>query len=341
MTSQTIKYTLPQFQQIKDEGFSYDLPEYSMALINKISKQVGAPSYIKTPIFRKSRHLPENVAFDPIDNPRKIRNNKRGGHGGAREMNDDEWESVRTFETTKFDEVKDEIEKSLNDIRGLLNKLSESTYDTIKDDVMLLIIELESKNLLNIDNDENNMWKRMSELIMNTSCSNAFYSKQYVRLLKDISIKYSSITDGFSEILDKCMSDFYTIEYTDPEDDYDQFCKNNKDNLKRRALSTFVCNLYKEHMIKPEEYAKILYTLIDSFEETIEKPGMKGVCEEFSELIYSIIGDAHGPVYSMSSFDEYMTKILLISKMKAKAHPSLTNKAIFKLCDIIDDFCDI
>jgi len=339
-----IKYTTADFKKIQSDGFSYELPEYSMALINSISNKVGAPSYIKTPVFRKSRPLPQNTAFEPIQPIPQVpsRSNKtRGNHGGGRELNDEEWENIRSFETTKIDKAKDELELTLKNIRGLLNKLSDATYSTIKEEFMFMIMELQENKLLDIEHDENNLWKNICELIINTSCSNAFYSGQYVKLLKDISHKYNSITRGFTDILKKCMDGFYTIRYTDPEVNYDEYCKNNLDNKRRRALSTFVCNLYSENMINETEYTTIVYTLIDTFEEYIEKKNEKNVCEEFSELIFSTIEKNYKNLLDIDSFQPYFKKMKEFSVMSTKQHSSLTNKAVFKFCDIIDEFQDV
>ena len=47
------KLTLDDFQNIKNEGFNFELPEETINIIKKISELVGDASYIKTPIFKK------------------------------------------------------------------------------------------------------------------------------------------------------------------------------------------------------------------------------------------------------------------------------------------------
>ena len=51
------KYNLNDFEHIKNHN---DIPELnitSIKLINSISKKVGAPSYRKTPVFRKKNKI--------------------------------------------------------------------------------------------------------------------------------------------------------------------------------------------------------------------------------------------------------------------------------------------
>ena len=51
---------------------------------------------------------------------------------------------------------------------------------------------------------------------------------------------------------------FRTIEYCDPNKDYDTFCENNKANQKRRALALFYINLMKMGTITDDNIIKII-----------------------------------------------------------------------------------
>ena len=53
MAATKIKYTLNDFENIKNNFTIPELNETSIKLINAISKKVGAPSYRKTPVFKK------------------------------------------------------------------------------------------------------------------------------------------------------------------------------------------------------------------------------------------------------------------------------------------------
>ena len=114
------------FYSVLEKGFDYILPEYTINLINSISKKVGAPTYIKTPVFKK------NVA-----NKNKRRKKKSV---------DNEWVDVRTFKTpTSADEnivVKHE-ELILSSIKGFMNKLTAATYDDIRDSIFSSIKTLQ------------------------------------------------------------------------------------------------------------------------------------------------------------------------------------------------------
>ena len=57
-----LKYTyiLDEINNILFQGFDYKIPDATMEIISMLSMQVGAPDYVKTPVFQKR------------DNPMKI-----------------------------------------------------------------------------------------------------------------------------------------------------------------------------------------------------------------------------------------------------------------------------
>ena len=50
------QYTLNDFNKIKHESNIIELDKYTIKIINKLANKVGAPNYIKTPVFKKNRH---------------------------------------------------------------------------------------------------------------------------------------------------------------------------------------------------------------------------------------------------------------------------------------------
>ena len=54
-------YKVSDFQQIETNNTINELNNASIAVINSISKKVGAPTYRKTPVFRKKRQDQETI----------------------------------------------------------------------------------------------------------------------------------------------------------------------------------------------------------------------------------------------------------------------------------------
>ena len=49
------QYTLEDFLNIKENSNINELDMLTIKIINKIASKVGAPNYIKTPVFKKNR----------------------------------------------------------------------------------------------------------------------------------------------------------------------------------------------------------------------------------------------------------------------------------------------
>ena len=53
MTTKNLRYNLETINDIIFQGFDYSLPEKTMKIISEIALQVGAPDYVRTPVFQK------------------------------------------------------------------------------------------------------------------------------------------------------------------------------------------------------------------------------------------------------------------------------------------------
>ena len=78
-----MQYTLSDVDKIKSLDNKYIISDEIIEMINSISEKVGAPSYVKTPIFHKKRQ----------EDRRKKKKNL--------EINDEDWIAIRNFQATE------------------------------------------------------------------------------------------------------------------------------------------------------------------------------------------------------------------------------------------------
>ena len=52
----TKQYSITEYDDITNAGFICNLSQETLDIISKLSEQVGAPTYIKTPIFMKKEN---------------------------------------------------------------------------------------------------------------------------------------------------------------------------------------------------------------------------------------------------------------------------------------------
>ena len=332
----TKQYSILDYEDITNAGFLCNLSQETLDIISKLSEQVGAPTYIKTPIFLKK----ENRS---INGGGGIGSGGGGGISGGfkknknkpSEITDDDWEVIRAFQTTQK-HVSEGIQKNVDNIRGYLNKITDTNEEAMTKD-----IKAEISQLIEHDTSDENMMK-IGYSIFNIASSNSFYSALYARLFKSLMSDYDIFKRIFEDNFKEFMNLFESIEFVDPKKNYDKFCEYTKTNDKRRAMSLFVVNLMINNIISGDEIIEIikqLQTLISSY---LRKPEKSNEVEELTENLFIIVTkskDYLGKDETKSSWEGIIKNIefVTILKPKMKEYPSVTNKTIFKHMDIFEE----
>jgi hypothetical protein len=328
-------YTLEKINEILYQGFEYKLPDETLAIISQISSEVGSPDYIKTPVFQK-RENPMKV--EPSSYVKES-SNSGGGHkkrrGKANEIvNDEDWEQLRTFQTTKIEE-KTGIDNQIDNIRVNLNKMSDKNYMDMRNKIIDII------NSLIVENIKDEDMIRVSSIIFDIASTNRFYSKMYADLYSDLSSKYDVLKDTFENNFKKFIDLFNIIEYVDPKVNYDKFCEINKANEKRKALASFYLNLMINGIINKTQIMVITRNLLEQIYRYISVDDKKNEVDELIETIAilykkDIYDDDEGDDYEQIDGLTINEVIEKIAKSKVKDYKSLTNKALFKFMDLIE-----
>lgn len=334
-----LKYNLNDFEEIKHNGFDYELPEKTLHMINKIARLVGSPDYIKTPIFkRRYNHTNSNQRKQLYHNRQHNYHKHNKKRKQPRELNDEEWEMLRKFEKTKLQKRQDGINKELNKLRILLNKLTEQTFETIKEEFFEKVDEIIE------DFKENDLYK-LVETIFEIASSNQFYSSTYASFIKlfieKYDIFYSVFEKKYIESVETLMNTFENNHSDQQEkNNYNDLCEFNIENDKRKATSKFLANLVKEDVIDASDYIEHLNDIINILCHTIKQPNKEQTCENISDVLYEILISCSKTLYESYEDDtvELFEKIgeITESKPNSKYYPSLSNKCLFKLMDIMD-----
>jgi hypothetical protein len=331
MATKTMRYTLDNINAIIFNGFEYKLPEKTLEVISNLALQVGSPDYVKTPVFKK-RENPMKVEPTIKDSIGFKKNNRRGK---AQEVvNDEDWDAIRTFQTTKIEE-KVGIDAQIDSIRVYLNKLTDKNYIDMRNKIVEVI---ENVNQQGITEE----FSRFSSTIFDIASANRFYSKIYADLYSDLSSKYETMKTVYEKNLDKFTDLFNNIEYVDPKVNYDKFCEINKANEKRKALASFYLNLMFNGIIPKEKILQITRNLLAQIYTLISQDDKKNEVDELTETIAILYKkELYENDNSDNDYDEidgYTISEIVdkIAKSKVKDYKSLTNKSLFKFMDLID-----
>jgi hypothetical protein len=334
---ETMKYNLQDFMKISFNGFDYTIPEETMNLISSLSIEVGSPTYIKTPIFKK-RDINDNAYTQGLGSGSSMLNTsankllkKRKGNKGM-EVSNEEWESLRTFQTTKI-EQKTGIDGKIDQIRLILNKLSDKTFLDICEKIKIAINEIIENN---VDKDDLN---KIGKSIFELASTNKFYSKIYADLYSELINTFEFLRPIFESNYYSYMDIFSNIECCEPEKDYDRFCEINKINEKRKAISMFFVNLCLNGLITKKSLIEINHTLLKKVLEYINISDKKNEVDELTENIAILYNKE---IYDLNNNDllingkTILETITDLAKSKSKDYKSLSNKAIFKYMDLIE-----
>lgn len=328
----SLKYTLKQISEISNSGFYFKIPDDTFETINYLCVQIGT-SCISSNIFTKTPNVFENVTDISSSNARnKKKRNK------AMEVSSDEWESIRTFQTTAL-EQKTGIDCDINEIRLFLNKITDKTFldmrEKIIDKINLVCSEISVKEDI----------VKLGKMLYEICSTNKFYSKIFADLFAELASLYSWLNDIFRENFRNIREQYTNIQYIDSDKDYDGFCEMNKTNETRRAITTFYVNLALNECIKKEDIVCILKDILTTIMNMIHKPEKKNEVDELTEIVAILFNkdmidevedDADDPEDYYVMEQSILDTVIGLAQKKAKDYPSLSNKSIFKYMDLVE-----
>ena len=245
-----------------------------------------------------------------------------------------------------------ETTKNKSDIKYIVPKNYTKQQPKIGlDTIKLNLNKLTDKNYLDISVKMENMiheWlktessseevEKMGELIFTIASNNRMFSKVYADLYCYLSDKIQIIADTFYPNFVKYCQLFDNITSVVNQDDYDEFCKMNILNEKRRSVSLFMVNLTKNNMIKSIELYQIISNLLNKLNEMITMPDKVITNQELVDNII-ILYDG-GSIYNdVESFSKENNMVVDCIRMIATSNKSnilgINSKTKFKCMDYL------
>ena len=298
-----MKYSFDDIDTIS-ENTSTELSENVINIINFIAHKVGAPSYKKTPNFKSKRK-----DFDKITC--------------------DDWTAIRNFKNTVLEKNTTGILACLDDIRCLLNKITDKSYNDIENGIFKKMEDAK-------DNFKYEEFMKIGKLIFEIGSLNKYCSKLYARLYKNLIEKYPIFSEISTKNFDIYLDVFDNIEVINSAEDYDLFCDCNKKNENRKSLSLFYVNLMQEGVFDINKIITIILILIKKIEKCIESENEVDVVEETVSNLIILIEKTFDEIVNHDDFEIISGHILKISNSKKTDFKSLTSKIKFKYMDLME-----
>jgi hypothetical protein len=299
------QYTLNDFNKIKHESNIIELDKYTIKIINKLANKVGAPNYIKTPVFKKNRHYKK----DKYKTVNKV-------------------VSDQVFKTTELHKGQSNVEAEFDKIRLLLNKLTRKNYNDNLESIIFIIKFIEK--------DDKEYLEKIGKTIFEIGSKNKFWCELYAKLYHDIIKEFSIMKDICIKNFKSFQDIFQEFKIVDANEDYNLFCEYNKQNEKRRSLSKFFVLCANYDVIEKKDIEYIIKRLFSKIYEYMQQENKLNYVDEITENLKIMIENFDENFKSVYSYQSIKENIETLSKLNTKDYPSLNNKILFNFMDLQD-----
>lgn len=216
------------------------------------------------------------------------------------------------IEFKKTEKIQDGPEKTIQNIRICLNKLS--TKNTTTQTEMLF-------NYLDSLIEQAPFIEQAAQTVVDIASSNKFYSEIYAKLIIALCSRYhSQFDEAVKNKYKQYIESFNHICCADSEKDYDLFCQYNKENEIRRANTLFFMHLATD----PQELRDLLSNFLDQMESFADSRDSIHIIDELSENVAILAGSLFSPPSS-----SILNKISAFAKLKSNSRLGVSSRVIF------------
>jgi len=312
------QYDLRHFPTANQINVNKFLAQNVIDKINNLASLVGAPTYQKTPVFKHAR--PRN------NRPPRQRQVISGA----------DWAEIRNFKTTELTKKEEGVDKDIDELRGLLNKLTSNNYEDMEKNIMKSLTTIIGKNCKEED------LEKIGEAIFEIGSINKFWSALYAKLYKTILRTFPAMNEICKKNFNNFLSLFNNIRFISAEEDYDEFCKVNKENEKRRSIGCFFVHLMNNEVIEEAAIFELINQLKETMLSFLDMENKKEEVSEFAENIVILISGGKERLEASKldipfGWDECEEFIEDMTKRKISNHLSLSNKVVFKFMDLEEE----
>jgi hypothetical protein len=248
-----------------------------------------------------------------------------------KEIVNEDWEIMRNFKTTKIN-VKTGIDKRWNNMRIMLNKMSQNTFSKIRND---LFSQIEEYISCEEEYCEENTAK-IGNNILNLCCGNTFYSALFADLYSELCVKFPNYLDYLNAFVDETFTQ-EVLDYVDADVNYDEYCLYVKKIEARKSKNTFIVNAMKRGLVSETKVLDIVHWYIETIMVNVIKEGRSGEVAELTENLFLFVNKNASAFAKYDVWNDVIyPAIESLGKSSNKSFPSISNRTVFKFMDILD-----
>ena len=227
---------------------------------------------------------------------------------------------------------KSDYELIINNIKKILNKISNKNYEKLKNEFICYYNSLCDDNTNDNINKNNINIYIFESLVYNNIIFNNLYSDLLYNLI--------NINSDFSDILNNNLDIFYNIykyiKEPSSSNNHDDISYINKHNDKYKCFCNFYIFSMKINLIPIEIIFDVVYNLQDELLNNIKLNHKKYYNELITEFIFLIISN----IETKNIYQKILDNLKNISQIKNNNtnYPGISNKIIFKHKDIVEKY---
>jgi len=335
--------TVPKIYTYQDipflQLFDYNLPKNTISIIQNLENEIqkiiqNAPEQQDRPM--KKNYDKNGIIREHLTERRRLNHNKNTSMNPAYKQygttTDENWNTGKTIKITpKL--VNEDSDKIITEIRTALNKVSPKNIDAQRE----IIIQ----NIKIVIETDPNSIEKIAQLIFDIASSNKFMSELYAQLYKELTDIFDIFKSRLENLFEIYKTSLNDIIYTNPNDDYNGYCKYTKTNDTRKALTTFIVNLMKQGVLNTELVFDMTQYMINTVFRYASEENRTNEVEEITENLFILMSQSDTELNKYEIWTEnIIPKIHELSKLRKTDgvnYPSMTNRATFKYMDILDN----
>lgn len=234
------------------------------------------------------------------------------------------------------------MEKDINELRIHLNKITpqkqdEMTYEFIEKLKCCVVFYKQMAN-----------WERVKDLLcqmmFQTFIGSELYAETYAEVYKQITKEFPELS--MSDYLNKKIDEYFNemkkmIHIENTEEQYDDFCKQNRENAFRKNTSMFIVYLYKKEIITATKLMDLIESIFQFIETHIQLPNFLEEIKVMTENVYLLSIHTHARLKQSVEqdhwYDDLEPMIYKLEAMSAdKKNPSTHDSIMYKFKTFVE-----
>lgn len=236
-------------------------------------------------------------------------------------------DDVQKFSSAAIKATIDVEDRILAKVKGKINKMGPSTFDSTKAFMQQIL-----------DSDETEFLDEFMKFVFHKAATESVFCTLYARLLHELADEFTHLRKVMISLFKDYADIFSEVESTPDvgSENYRAFVEAQERKKFRRGYSQFVAELVKLGETDREAYGKLLDQIVSFLESRHTDASATLLCEEYIDCLANLCGCASAILCEALWADGIRNRLSALASKPRTMVPGFTNKARFALMDLVE-----